>query len=96
MIRSIPNLYTAVFGLGTVCISPNINEKFSGYLDLMQCKKAPIGSEIILTKTNIRLRPKIRLSFQTTESIDALVSKLQDLKAEMLERTSNESTEKVL
>ncbi len=87
MIRSIPNLYTAVFGLGTICISPDYNEKFSGYLDLMQCKKAPVGSDFTPTKTNIRLRPKIRLSFKTTESIDALVSKLQDLKEEMLERT---------
>lgn len=73
------------FGKGTVSMKPIVG-KHAGIIDLGQCNKRKIGSEI---PDIIKVKAQVRLRFQNTESIDALITKLEDIKSLMIEEASN-------
>lgn len=86
MISRINEKQTIVeFGHGTVSMNPIVS-KAAGIIDLGHCKKRAIGSEL---GENIKVKAQIRLRFSNTESIDALITKLQDIKELMTEEASN-------
>lgn len=84
MVQKLKNGRGAVarFGGGTVRINPyTLKTRMGGQVELTQCYKAAVGSSDAKT---IPQSNKIVLDFDSVESLDVLIEKLQDLREDMI------------
>lgn len=75
------------FGMGTVLMTPEVvtsKRALHGSLRLQTCDYLPTNT-VPPKDHKVLALPFIDLSFVNTQSIDALISKLQDIKLDMLE-----------
>lgn len=83
----------AKFGRGTVHIKQHLlQSRYGGQVQLTPCRKSKIGKDV--AKDNIFKNPKIVLDFGSVESLQVLINKLEELKADMIEGVENEQVEK--
>lgn len=88
MIQKLNKGTSAKFGNGTVRIRPyTLKTKFGGVVELTHIRKVKDLSKVTVNDV-IPESNKIMLSFDSVESLDTLISHLQDLRQDM----ENEST----
>lgn len=90
MIKCFKTMWVARFGYGTVCVDPNFEDGIGEIYLMTLPKPAKIGTEYLEDLTKVSTHgPKIKLRFDKVESIDVLITKLQDIKDLMLEGQAN-------
>lgn len=67
----------ATFGNGTTRVKQSLlKTKFGGTVELVTCRKTKVGEE----PTTVLESPRILLAFESVESLDVVIQKLQDLR----------------
>ena len=84
MVKANKSGLLAVFGNGTVRVKHEmLKTKFGGTVELVTCRKTKIGEEPLVALKS----PRILLAFESVESLDVVIQKLNDLREELHERT---------
>lgn len=91
MLRPLKNGTFVKFGNGTVRIRPySLKSRFGGQIELTECIPLNIGadaSELDVINDTV----KVVLDFQSIESLDVLILKLEGLREEIIEQAVGES-----